>query len=243
MLDLRCGQWQDVLADVGEVDAVICDPPYGARTHRGHNSAADQVRSLTGQKTRTDLHYAHWTPDDVRAFVAHWAPRCTGWMACMTSDDLIPVWREAYVAAGRLDFAPVGVLTYHPRLTGDGPGSGLVYLMVSRPRTRKFRGGWSNPPWYGPYYPATERQHIGGKPLDLMRKIVADYSREGDLICDPCAGWATTLVAAYDLGRRAVGAECDPVTYAKALERVSRAASQPSLFAPPVVVAQDDLPW
>ena len=30
---------------------------------------------------------------------------------------------------------------------------------------------------------------------------------------------------------------------AKALERVSRAASQPSLFAPPVVVAQEDLPW
>ena len=27
-IDLRCGRWQDVLADVGEVDAVICDPPY-----------------------------------------------------------------------------------------------------------------------------------------------------------------------------------------------------------------------
>lgn len=243
MIDLRCGQWQEVLADIGEVDAVICDPPYGARTHKGHNKASDQVRSATGQKTRTDLHYAHWTPDDVRAFVAHWAPRCRGWMACMTSDDLIPVWRQAYADAGRYDSAPVGVLTYHPRLTGDGPGSGLVYLMVSRPKSRKFQGGWSNPPWYGPYYPATEKMHIGGKPLDLMKKIVSDYSREGDIVCDPCAGGATTLLAAGELGRHAVGAECDKDTYAKALDRLRLAINQQSLFAPAQVLVQDDLPW
>jgi hypothetical protein len=242
-LDLRCGHWQEVLADIGEVDAVICDPPYGARTHRGHNKASDQVRSATGQKTRADLHYTHWTPDDVRAFVAHWAPRCTGWMACMTSDDLIPVWRQAYEDAGRYHFAPVGVLTYHPRLTGDGPGSGLVYLMVSRPKSRKFQGGWSNPPWYGPYYPATEKMHIGGKPLDLMKKIVSDYSREGDIVCDPCAGGATTLLAAGELGRHAVGAECDKDTYTKALDRLRLAINQQSLFAPAQVLVQDDLPW
>ena len=164
-VDFRLGRYQDVLADV-TCDALIADPPYGARTHKGHNSATNQILSVTGQKTRKELNYTHWTPDDVRAFVAFWAPRCRGWMACMTSDDLIGAWREAYVDAGRLDFAPVGVLTYHPRLTGDGPGSGLVYLMVSRPRSKSFCGGWSLPPWYGPYYPGQNDpgQHIGGKP-------------------------------------------------------------------------------
>ena len=31
--DLRCGDWREVLADVGEVDAIVCDCPYSARTH------------------------------------------------------------------------------------------------------------------------------------------------------------------------------------------------------------------
>jgi site-specific DNA-methyltransferase (adenine-specific) len=234
MIDLRCGDWREVLADVGEVDAVICDPPYGARTHQGHNAATKQILSATGQKTLNELSYSAWTPDNVREFVAWWSPRCTGWMCAMTSDDLIPAWREAYAAAGRLDFAPVGILTYHPRLLGDGPGSGLVYLMVSRPRSKRFQGGWSCPPWYGPYYPANADagQHIGGKPSDLMRKIVTDYTRPGDLICDPCAGGATTLLAAYQTGRRAVGSELDPITYAKAKARLDRALAQPHLFDP-----------
>lgn len=33
--ELRLGRYQDVLADVGEVDAVIVDAPYGGRTHNG----------------------------------------------------------------------------------------------------------------------------------------------------------------------------------------------------------------
>ena len=244
MIDFRLGKWQDALADVQTVDAVICDPPYGARTHRGHDAATKQILSATGQKTRTELSYTAWTPDDVREFVAWWSPRCTGWMCAMTSDDLIPVWREAYAAAGRLDFAPVGVLTYHPRLLGDGPGSGLVYLMVSRPRSKRFQGGWSCPPWYGPYYPANADagQHIGGKTLDLMRKIIGDYSRPGDIVCDPTAGGATTLLAARDLGRRSIGAECDPATFAKASKRIAAAERQPFLFTQETA-KQDDLPW
>jgi len=37
---------------------------------------------------------------------------------------------------------------------------------------------------------------IGGKPMWLMRALVRDYSRPGNLVCDPCAGGATTLIAA-----------------------------------------------
>ena len=43
-------------------------------------------------------------------------------------------------------------------------------------------------------------------PLALMGAIVRDYSKRGDLICDPCAGMATTAVAADMFGRLFVGA-------------------------------------
>lgn len=42
-----------------------------------------------------------------------------------------------------------------------------------------------------------------------------------DLVCDPCAGGATTLLAAAIEGRRAIGAERDPATFASAQRRLA----------------------
>jgi DNA modification methylase len=67
-----------------------------------------------------------------------------------------------------------------------------------------------------------ERIVVGSKPLWLMRALVRDYSRPGDLVCDPCAGGGTTLAAARAEGRRSVGAELDPETWRKACERLAK---------------------
>ena len=207
--DLRLGDWREVLADVEEVDAVICDPPYGARTHRGSDELPD----------RRALSYASWAPETVREFVAAWAPRCRGWFACMTSDDLIAAWRAAYRAEGLYDFAPVVITSPRVRLVGDGPASAAVYLMVARPRSVEFARRGALPGHYRA--PVARGGHIGGKPIGLMRAIVRDYSRPGDLVVDPCAGYGTTLRAAVVEGRRAIGAEIDPATFAEADKRLA----------------------
>ena len=219
-IDLRLGDWRSALAHVGEVDALVTDPPYCARTHAKHNARADRGSSYDGAD-RQRLSYAHWTPEDVAEFVTHWAPRCRGWMCAMTSADLALVYRDAYEAAGLCSFAPVGVYQHRPRLSGDGPGSCLVYLMVARPRTAKF-ARWGSLP--GLYQSACDHTGIvaGGKPIELMRAIVRDYSRPGDLVCDPCAGGGSTLIAAATEGRRALGAELNAATYGLAQARIGR---------------------
>ena len=211
--ELRLGDWREVLADCEQVDAVICDPPYGARTHAGNSAPLTEIG-------RRELGYAAWTPQDVAGFVASWAPRCLGWFACMTSDDLISAWRSAYRAAGLYDFAPVVITAPRVRLVGDGPASSAVYLMVARPRSLAFSRWGALPGHYRA--PIARGGHIGGKPLDLMRALVRDYTRPGDLIADPCAGYGTTLRAAVIEGRRAIGAEIDPETHAKAVERLAQ---------------------
>ncbi len=233
--DLRVGRWQTALSDVERVDAVIVDPPYGLRTHAGNQGMGERFNATGGKPvvksdgttrmgpaTRQDLHYGHWTPADVQEFVAYWSPRCTGWMACMTSDDLIATWREAYAIAGRLDFAPVPCIQHRLRLTGDGPGSGTVYLMVARPRRKEFLSYGSLPCFYGPLMAPANRtsEHIGGKPLSWMRAIIRD----------PTAGLATTLIAACQEGRRAIGSEMDPTTANRAVQRILRTNLAPPLF-------------
>jgi 23S rRNA G2445 N2-methylase RlmL len=61
---LHLGRWQEALAGVDAVDAIITDPPYGAKTHDGHNAGEKQMRSATGQSTRTSIAYEAMAPSE-----------------------------------------------------------------------------------------------------------------------------------------------------------------------------------
>lgn len=233
-IELRLGDWREVLQDV-EPDAVITDPPYSARTHAGHNDATDQTRSITGQLTRAELSYGCMAQDEIGAFASEWMRRARGWIALMNSHDAIPAFERAAGDAGRYHFAPVPIIQKRPRLLGDGPASWAVYLLVARRRTQE-AARWGCLP--GAYFSTTDRTGIvaGAKPLPLMREIVRDYSRPGDLVCDPCAGGGTTLIAAAMEGREAIGAEIDPETFERACARIDGTAITPPLLveqAPP----------
>lgn len=206
MIDLRFGRWQEVLADVEMVDAVITDPPYGERTHSGHGQAV----GIAGNKREVD--YSSWSANDVEDFVRHWSPRCRGWFVAMTSHDLFPAYEEALLQAGRYVFDPKPYVAPGSRMrtSGDGPASWSVWLVIARPRYVPYCRWGSLPGAY--ILPKGFREKmpiVGGKPLWLMRALIRDYTKPGDLVCDPCAGAGTTLKAAAIEGRNAIGAEQD----------------------------------
>lgn len=226
---VRCGAWESVLGGVAECDHLITDPPYSARTHEGHNEGEEQTRSVTGQPTHAAIGYAAVDADEVAHIVNSWAPRCRGWFVAMTSHDLVPAYESALRAHGRYVFAPVPVIQKRPRLLGDGPASWAVYLMASRPRSLDFMG-WGCLP--GAYEAPTVKGSgiAGAKPLGLMRAIVRDYSRPGDLVVDPFCGSGTTALACAMEGRRCVTSEVDPNTYDLAVKRLRRGYT-PDMFA------------
>jgi site-specific DNA-methyltransferase (adenine-specific) len=237
--DLRLGRWQDALDGV-TCDALITDPPYSERTHKGHdsgrrNDGGGVVMAHGGSQGANPITYSAWTDDDARSFVSSWAPRVRGWFVVLTDHRLAAVFESAMEAVGRYVFAPLPCVDIgsRVRLSGDGPSSWTCWAVVSRPSNREFQR-WGTLPGAYVTSGAGDRAIMGGKRTDTMRAIVRDYSRPGDLICDPCAGAATTLLAARMEGRRAIGAEMDPATYAKAMARLSHmpvsTERQPALF-------------
>lgn len=215
-IDLRLGRWQDVLADVS-CDALITDPPFSARVHEGQRTG--------GSTRRTTIEYEGIDESKCKHFVASWSPRVRYWFAIFSDHTASHWWESALEAAGWYVFAPVLWIRTNPtpRIAGDGPTSACDYITVARHRARLPAGRNGSRPGY--YLTQNDPGSVivpGGKQLDPMRALVVDYSRPGDLICDPCAGGATTLLAAAIEGRRAVGSEMDPVTHAKAMKRIAK---------------------
>lgn len=111
---------------------------------------------------------------------------------------------------------------------GDGPSSWTDWLIVSRTAAQL---KWGTLP--GGYVAGrgwNDKERMGGKPVRLMRMVVADYSRPGDLVCDPFMGAGTTGIACHAEQRRFVGIEIDAATFDVACRRIEAAQRQGQLF-------------
>ena len=242
--------WQQLAEVVGQVDTLIVDAPYSERTHAGHDSGSDRVnggatlspevrdnlarRQLGLDPIRRSLGYGAWAPEDVGEFVGAWSTRVEGWMVSITDSVLAPAWAEAMERAGRYVFAPLACVEVgsRVRMVGDGPSNWTTWAVVSRPRGAAFAkwgtlpGAYVVPPGHGS---GKRREVVGGKPAWLMERLVSDYSRPGDLVCDPCCGAGTTLTAAVRVGRRAVGGDMKR-EHAEMAARAVNSAIQTPLF-------------
>jgi len=234
----------DVMREMrdGAVGAVITDPPYSERTHKGHDTVARRTAGDPGYDgaERKVLGYAAWTEADVRAYVPEMCRVSRGWVVIMTDHTLAPLIARQLESCGRYVFAPLPF--YAPgsrcRLSGDGPSSWTDWIIVAR--TAKQRAWGTLPGGYVAGEGWREREHMGGKPTMLMRALVRDYSKPGDTVLDPFAGMGTTGKAALAEGRRAILVERDPLTAEAMRERIREAmgmgrgsllaALQPSLF-------------
>lgn len=241
--ELRLGDYREALSDVGRYDvaALISDPPYDIRTHKGQRHGrrdpayTEPTSGGDGRKrnrpvllSTTGLEYEGWGDDDVKTFVERWAPLVPGWFVVFSDHRLARSYEDHLERIGHYVFAPIPAIQrgMNVRLAGDGPSNWTTWITPARPRTLR---AWGTLP--GDYrgiptdkgensYDRSKRAVRGAKPLWLMRALIRDYTREGDLVVDPCAGGGTTLLAAVLENRRAIGCELVPDTFEVARKRL-----------------------
>lgn len=226
-ISVYLGDCRDVLPGLGVVDHIITDPPFSEQTHSGHNG-------ISSRPKRTALNYGSISEDEAKALSALFAASCSGWIVWFTDHTLAPVIRASMKATGRAVFAPLPFIQpgRSVRLSGDGPSSWTDWMVCAR--TSALRKWGTLPGGYVAGEGWKDKEHMGGKPLKLMMAVVSDYSRAGELVCDPCLGGGTTLVACAKLGRRGIGIERDPETFDKACRRIDAELKQGDMFiAPP----------
>lgn len=77
---------------------------------------------------------------------------------------------------------------------------------------------------------ASEKVHPCQKPVKLLQKLIYLFTDPGEVVVDPVAGSASSIVAAIECGRSAYGFEIKKNFYRDACERIDNAQRQQKLF-------------
>lgn len=211
---LACGDCRDLslvrkLIGGSRVNLVITDPPYGVsyvegKSHFGHIKKDVPILNdnFTDEKS-----YSQFTTD--------WLNTMKGFLdvknACyiFNSDRMIfslregmndsgfrlaqlLIWVKSNQVIGRRDY-----LAAHELIAYGWYGAHSFYKSKDRSVL------YYPKPIKSPLHPTT-------KPLGLIRRLMLNSSKIGDLVYDPFSGSGTTLIAAEQTKRRCLAVEIDP---------------------------------
>lgn len=197
------------------IDAVITDPPYDARTHaqartnkNGYGTSGNGNRVLSGG---SNVRFESWDHAAQLALFAELGRVSKGWVVSTVATDTAFRFEVEKPPSG-LRVLRVGAWVKTnpmPIISADRPAMGwepIVYL--HREDTKPV---WNGGGRAGNYVLPTSQGsgHPTQKPLAMVRDLVRRFTNPAGLVVDPFAGTGTTLRAAADEGRRAIGVEID----------------------------------
>ena len=217
-IEVYHGDCLDVLPTLEAVDHVITDPPYSAQTHVGARSLKSDKRAGGDGSNAGRIAFASIEAADIRRAFELCAPKrwliaTVDWRHVKELEDCPPVGMR-FVRHG-VWVKPDGA----PQFTGDRPATGWesVAILHSLGDRMQWNGGGNRAVWI---HNIAREAHPTAKPLGLVKQWIEQFTDPGDLILDPFAGSLTTLVAAHQLGRRAIGIELSKEYIDAGIERL-----------------------
>lgn len=191
------GDCREILPYLPKVDLVLTDPPYGlgaARKNFGGNGVKRHMTGLVAGKEipKRDYGDAAWddTPADQEIL-----------------DLLIAQSKHQIIFGGNyFDLGPAKCYLVWDKLRGetDYADCELAWTNLNK-AVRIIRYKWNGFLIEKP----EERTHPTQKPLEVMKWALQHAPQDVDNILDPFMGSGTTLRAAKDLGRKAIGVEIE----------------------------------
>jgi len=233
---LHLGDCREILPTLEGVRHIITDPPYEDELHQAfgkkirRNDGAHLPRSVNMLKP-IEFEGINATREDVAAALVKAAE---GWLIVFTLAEGVRAWRDPIQAAGgKWDTTLAWIKPdASPRFNGQGAARGFECAITAwcGKGYRSWNAGGKRGIYTHCVNTGRQGEHPTEKPLPLMADLILDYTRPGELICDPFCGSGTTGVAAVKSGRQFVGIERDEKWFDLSRRRISDALRQPDMF-------------
>jgi len=213
------------------VDTVLTDPPYSSGGVHQAARQADPAKKY--QNTAVRKTYPPMLGDlkDQRSFTM-WATLWLGecWRLakpgalCLVFSDWrqLPAMTDAIQAAG---WAWKGVVVWHKPSARPHLGSfrrDTEFVIHAAKGQAKTHTRQCFPGVFKHAVNPAQKVHLTGKPVDLVKDLLAVSQPDG-MVLDPFMGGGTTALACLETGRRFTGVELSPEYAALAAERIRQA--------------------
>lgn len=206
------------------IKCVLTDPPYGANFRSRRATTPDGRKFVEDIVNDADLDNAIEVFHDVMDRVL---PNCTdeAELYVFTRWDIVGPWIEAVRDLRRHAFTYKMMLVWDKGIPGMGDidcnwGCGHELILYAKRGRREVPYRRSGIIAVDKVH-GTKHIHPTEKPVGLLEKLIEMSTDPGDLVVDPFAGSASTLVAATGLGREAWGTEVHTPFYERARERLT----------------------
>lgn len=198
------GDCRELLPHIGPVDLVLTDPPYGVGYVTARRSRTDPlVAPIAGDESLNLLADAMPLLDRLLRQDRHAYFFSSARKIGQTCEIVADYWKVKNVLVwDKGDAGSVGDLDAGYGVTWEGivyANKGRRSLIGPRPRT-VYRYEWSG---------TRDPVHPTVKPVGVLTWLASKSSEPGETILDPFMGSGTTLRAAKDLGRKAIGIEIE----------------------------------
>jgi hypothetical protein len=220
------GDCLEVLPLLEQVDHVITDPPYEAEAHTlQRRIKVEGGGGNYGSVGVAALDFAPMTSELRSCVGARFGAIARRWVLVFSQVEATQKWASSIEVGGaRYMRTQIWVkIDGQPQLSGDRPGMGYESIVTCH--ALGGRSKWNGGGRVGVYRYTTVKGghgHMTEKPIELMRELVSLFTDPGELILDPFMGSGTTLRAAKDLGRRAIGIELEEKYCEIAVQRLAQ---------------------
>ncbi|HBP53710.1 MAG TPA: site-specific DNA-methyltransferase [Synechococcus sp. UBA8638] len=199
------------------VDLLLTDPPYSiSKAYICETQAPRRLRTNGSDFIMPKGYFGQWDeefpqPEEWTSIII---PKVRGWVVIFCAQAQIGEYCDILNAH---KLSAVGTMVWHktnpvPFNHKYKPINAWEAIVIGKRPGTKFNGKTVHNVFECKSPSPQERVHPTQKPLDLIAKFIGLFSSKGAVVLDPFAGSATTLIAAANLGRCALGYENDPST-------------------------------
>jgi DNA modification methylase len=208
---------------VNKIRTILCDPPYGVAYVENKKGFAKlgikDEKIIAGDHLQSEDEYENFTQKYLGAVIPYLEDYNAVYI--FNADPMFPSLRLGMKSAGFYYSQMIIWLKNQPVMSRKDYLSQyelIAYGWFGKHKTERSKS--KNVIYYP--RPSKSKLHPTQKPIGLLRRIIPDSTKIGDIIYDPFLGSGSTAVACEHLGRKCIGIELDEMYIQTILTRLEK---------------------